>query len=75
MINGETYQPGSTGSPILKSVPAYVECALVETVEKGDHSIFVGEVVDAGVSKTHEGRPDDITLTLSDLGEKVFYGG
>jgi flavin reductase (DIM6/NTAB) family NADH-FMN oxidoreductase RutF len=74
-INGEGFQTGSTGSPILKSVPAYVECSLIETIEKGDHSIFIGKVVDAGVNKTPEGRPDDITLTLSDLGEKVFYGG
>jgi hypothetical protein len=21
------------------------------------------------------GRPDDVTLTLKDLGDKVFYGG
>jgi flavin reductase (DIM6/NTAB) family NADH-FMN oxidoreductase RutF len=56
-------------------VPAFVECSLLETVEKGDHSIFVGEVVNAGVSRAPEGRPDDATLTLGDLGEKTFYGG
>ena len=48
---------------------------LVETVDKGDHSIFVGEVIDAGVSELPDGRPDDATLTLKDLGEKTFYGG
>ncbi len=64
-----------TGAPILKSVPAYIECKLVDTVEKGDHSIFIGEVVQAGVSKQPTGRPDDVTLMLRDLGEKVFYGG
>ena len=74
-IAGEMFRSGSTGAPVLESVPAYVECKLVETVERGDHSIFVGEVVDAGVSKTPAGRPDDATLTLRDLGEKTFYGG
>ena len=54
---------------------AYVECSLVETLEKGDHSIFVGEVVDAGIVQAPEGRPDEVTLTLGDLGEKIFYGG
>ena len=44
-------------------------------MEKGDHSLFVGEVVDAGVTKQPEGRADDATLWLKDLGEKVFYGG
>ena len=41
----------------------------------GDHSIFVGEVQDAGVKAQPAGRPDDVTLTLKDLGDKVFYGG
>lgn len=74
-INGESVRIGSTGAPIIESAPAYVECRLVETFEKGDHSIFIGEVVDAGLKEAIEGRPDDLTLTLKDLGEKVFYGG
>ncbi|MDP7397723.1 MAG: flavin reductase family protein [Lentisphaeria bacterium] len=74
-IGGEPFRDGSTGSPILESVPAYVECKLVDTVEGGDHSVMVGEVVDAGVSQPPEGRPDEHTLTLKDLGEKLFYGG
>ena len=74
-INGESFHAGSTGSPILDSAPAYVECNLVETLERGDHSVFVGEVVDAGVAQRPEGRADSVTLTLADLGEKVFYGG
>ena len=74
-VSGERYRAGTTGAPILESTPAYVECELVETVEKGDHSIFVGKVVDAGVAKAPEGRPDDATLWLKDLGEKTFYGG
>ena len=44
-------------------------------VEKGDHSVFVGEVIDAGVPNPPEGRADDAILLLKDLGEKVFYGG
>ena len=74
-ISGQPYRAGSTGAPILASAPAYVECRLIATVEKGDHSLFVGEVVDAGVSKQPEGRADDATLWLRELGEKVFYGG
>ena len=74
-INGEEYHAGSTGSPILNISKAYVECALVEIVEKGDHSIFIGEIKDAGVNGIPDGRPDDFTLTLKDLGEKTFYGG
>jgi flavin reductase (DIM6/NTAB) family NADH-FMN oxidoreductase RutF len=74
-IGGEPFRKGSLGAPILEKTPAYVECALLETIEKGDHSIFVGEVKDAGVAMQPSGRPDDATLAMRDLGEKVFYGG
>ena len=74
-INGEAYTSGSTGAPILRSVPAYVECTLEQTVENGDHSIFVGKVVNAVVQKQPDGRADLATLHMADLGEKVFYGG
>lgn len=74
-IGGVTFRAGQTGSPIFEETPAFVECNLVETVEKGDHSIFVGQVVNVGVTKEPEGRADEATLWLKDLGEKVFYGG
>jgi flavin reductase (DIM6/NTAB) family NADH-FMN oxidoreductase RutF len=74
-IGGEPFRKGALGAPILEKAPAFVECALVDTVEKGDHSIFIGEVKDAGVAAQPAARPDDVTLTLKDLGDKVFYGG
>ncbi len=74
-INGVAFSSGTTGSPVLEDVPAYVECRLVDTIEKGDHSVFVGEVVEAVVREMPEGRPDEAILTLKDLGDNVFYGG
>jgi flavin reductase (DIM6/NTAB) family NADH-FMN oxidoreductase RutF len=49
-IGGESFRKGSLGAPILEKARAFVECELVETVERGDHSIFIGEVKDAGVA-------------------------
>jgi flavin reductase (DIM6/NTAB) family NADH-FMN oxidoreductase RutF len=74
-IGGEAFRKGSLGAPILEKAPAFVECSLVNTVEMGDHSIFVGEVKDAGVAVQPSGRPDDAILAMRDLGDKVFYGG
>jgi len=74
-ISGERFSRGTTGAPILASTPAFVECKLRDSIEHGDHAIMVGEVVNAGVGKAPEGRPDDATLWLKDLGEKTFYGG
>lgn len=74
-ISGEPFRRGATGAPLLENTPAYVDCKLVDTIERGDHTIMVGEVVDAGVGRQPEGRPDDATLWMKDLGEKTFYGG
>jgi flavin reductase (DIM6/NTAB) family NADH-FMN oxidoreductase RutF len=74
-VSGEPFRAGSTGAPILEHAPAFIECRLVESVERGDHSIFVGEVVEAGVGTAPAGRADDATLWLKDLGDNVFYGG
>ncbi|HJL56505.1 MAG: flavin reductase [Arenicellales bacterium] len=51
------------------------ECRLIDSIEAGDHFVFVGEIVDAGVSQEPEGRADEATLWLKELGEKAFYGG
>jgi flavin reductase (DIM6/NTAB) family NADH-FMN oxidoreductase RutF len=74
-IGGQPFRKGALGAPVLENTPAFVECKLVDTIEKGDHSIFVGEVQDAGVKTQPSGRADDVTLTLKDLGDKMFYGG
>ena len=74
-ISGEPYHPGSTGAPILQSAVASVECKIVEVVERGDHHIVVGEVIDANVAKPIDGRPDLAILHMAELGDNVFYGG
>lgn len=40
-----------TGSPILQDVAAYLDCRVVGELEAGDHTIFVAEVVEAGVEE------------------------
>jgi flavin reductase (DIM6/NTAB) family NADH-FMN oxidoreductase RutF len=74
-IGGEPFAPGKLGAPILDAAAAFLECSLVDTLQKGDHSIFLGEVVEAGVRAEISGRADAATLALADLGEKTFYGG
>lgn len=75
-IGGEVFKPGSiVPAPVLDKAAAHVECRVVEAVKKGDHSLFVAEVVQARVAKTPAGRADDAILWLKELGEKVYYGG
>ena len=75
MLGDEKVRNGSSGAPILESAPACVECTVAEIVSRGDHHIVIGEVVNAQVAQQPEGRADDATLHMRDLGDKVFYGG
>ena len=74
-ISGEPFRWGVTGAPLLERAPAAIECRLVDCIERGDHSIFVGEVVEVVLAKPPAGRADDATLWLKDLGPNIFYGG
>src|SRR5262249_3938535 len=65
-IGGEAFEKGPNGAPLLLNTLAWVTCKLVDTIERGDHSIFVGEVTEAGVRQAPTGRADDATLWLKD---------
>ena len=44
------FEPGPlTGAPLLTDVPAWLEARVTDRVERGDHTVFVAEVVGAGV--------------------------
>lgn len=62
----EFYQ-NETGCPIIKDALGYVECNVVGSVDKGDHTVYVGEAIAAGVHR--EGKP----LLLEETGWN--YGG
>ncbi len=53
-LNDIPHSPGVTGAPILEERLAYADCRVVNAVEAGDHTIYVGHVEDAGVNR--EGR-------------------
>ena len=64
-----------TGESDGRVAAAFLDRSLLDTVEKGDHSILVGEVFDAGVARDIPSRPDDETRAPQDLGDETFYGG
>ncbi|MGC8849952.1 MAG: flavin reductase family protein [Candidatus Bathyarchaeia archaeon] len=43
------YEIGVTGSPILKDCLAFLDCEVESSLQVGDHTIFVGRILDAGV--------------------------
>ncbi len=68
-LNGLPYRDGVTGVPILTQAVAYVECSVHRAVDCGGHTLFLGEVVDAGFSK----QEDTPVLRMEDT--RMSYGG
>ena len=46
-FSGTSWQPGLTGCPILPDCAASFECELNTSIEPGNHTIFIGQVVKA----------------------------
>ncbi len=63
----EFYEGEETGCPIIKDSLGYIECKVVDAVEHGDHTVYVGEVIGSGIHR--EGEP----LLLETTGWQ--YGG
>src|SRR5260370_24914998 len=55
-LSGEPFRCGATGAPALERTPAFVDCRLSDTAQRGGHPVFVGEVVEAGLAGPGEGR-------------------
>ena len=68
-LNGYRFERGpATGAPVLVDLAYWFEARVTDTVARGDHTVFVGEVVGAGV------RDESVTpLLLRSTG--MNYGG
>jgi flavin reductase (DIM6/NTAB) family NADH-FMN oxidoreductase RutF len=67
--NGFAFHDGRTGAPVLDQALAFVECNVHQAVDAGSHTLFLGEIVDAGFQKPEETEP----LRMEDT--RMNYGG
>lgn len=49
--SGIAHGPKKTGAPILKDSFGYLDCKLLSAFKAGDHTVFVGEVVEHFIHK------------------------
>jgi len=61
------FYTAETGTPIIKEALSFFECKVINKVEEGDHWIYLGEVINAGVHRQGE------SLALRETGWQ--YGG
>ena len=67
-LNGRTIREGATGSPVFDEAIAFLDCEVRQAIDLGTHTLFVGELVDAGI-----GDDDARAAAMSDT--RMKYGG
>jgi flavin reductase (DIM6/NTAB) family NADH-FMN oxidoreductase RutF len=67
-LNGRPVREESTGAPVFDEAIAWVDCAVRHTLDLGSHTLFVGEVVAAGIA-------DDDARAASMADTRMKYGG
>lgn len=68
--NGFAYHDGpATGVPVLDQAVAWLDCRVRQEVACGNHTLFIGEVLDCGFQ-----RPED-TAVLRMEDTRMHYGG
>jgi len=50
-FEGVARETGVTGAPLLRRAVGYCDCRVVEAVEAGDHTVYIGRVEDARVRR------------------------
>ncbi len=67
-LNDRVVQAGATGAPVFDEAIAFIDCEVRQSLDLGTHTLFIGEVVDAGV-RDNEAR----SASMSDT--RMKYGG
>jgi flavin reductase (DIM6/NTAB) family NADH-FMN oxidoreductase RutF len=61
-LKGIKTKPAGGGTPVLAEALGWLECRIVTTVPAGDHTLVLGEVMDAGIEEQGE------ALTIQEAG-------
>jgi len=68
MLNGRPVRTATTGAPVFVEAIAWLDCEVQQSIDLGTHTLFVGEVVDAGLN-------DDETRAAAISDTRMKYGG
>jgi flavin reductase (DIM6/NTAB) family NADH-FMN oxidoreductase RutF len=67
-LNGRSVRTGRTGAPVFSEAVAWLDCLVRGAHDLGTHTLFVGEVVDAGIN-------DDERRAAAMSDTRMKYGG
>lgn len=67
-LNGRPVTTATTGAPVFEEAIAWMDCEVRDTIDLGTHTLFLGELVDAGVN-------DDTSRAAAMSDTRMKYGG
>ncbi len=67
-LNGRPVRDEATGAPVFDEAIAWLDCGVRHTLDLGSHTLFVGEVLAAGIA-------DDAARAASMADTRMKYGG
>ena len=67
-LNGRAVRDGVTGAPVFEEAIAWLDCEVRQSLDLGTHTLFIGEVADAGINDD-----DKRSAAMSDT--RMKYGG
>lgn len=67
-LNGREVFQATTGSPIFTEAIAWMDCEVRQSIDLGTHTLFIGELVDAGID-------DDEQRAAAMSDTRMKYGG
>jgi flavin reductase (DIM6/NTAB) family NADH-FMN oxidoreductase RutF len=67
-LNGRPVHAATTGAPVFDEAIAWMDCEVRHSLDLGTHTLFVGEVVDAGIN-------DESARSASMSDTRMKYGG
>jgi flavin reductase (DIM6/NTAB) family NADH-FMN oxidoreductase RutF len=56
-FDGLTWDPGKSGCPVFPGSIAVCECEVEQSIEAGDHTVFIGRVIEATAAEAAHSRP------------------
>ena len=67
-LNGRDVFQATTGAPVFSEAIAWMDCEVRQSLDLGTHTLFIGEVVDAGIR-------DDEQRAAAMSDTRMKYGG
>lgn len=67
-LNGRPVKMATTGAPVFEEAIAWMDCEVRQAINLGTHTLFLGEIVDAGIN-------DDEARAAAMSDTRMKYGG